>query len=115
MVPFATDARQIPLTLQRTRLPGNKILRNSRWLSQAPKELMLVNGTPQDKTAALKNIASWLRTMNIDTASGDGADLMKKAFDAYGADGTKVDVDQLFRMFMGDVETGASGIVPIAI
>lgn len=115
VVPFATDARQIPLALQRYRMPGNKILRNSRWLSDAPKELMLVNGTPQDKTAALKNIASWLRTMNIDTASGDGADLMRKAFDAYGADGTKVDVDQLFRMFMGDVETGASGIVSLAL
>jgi hypothetical protein len=115
MVPFATDARQIPLALQRYRVPGNKILRNSRWLSGAPKELMLVNGTPQDKTAALKNITNWLRTMNIDTDTGDGADLMRKAFDAYGADGTKVDVDQLFRMFIGDVETGASGIISLAL
>jgi hypothetical protein len=115
VVPFATNATQIPLTLQRTRIPGNKVLRNSRWLSGAPKELMLVNGTPQDKTDALKNITNWLRTMNIDTSTGEGADLMRKAFDAYGADGTKVDVDQLFRMFMGDVETGASGIVSLAL
>jgi hypothetical protein len=115
VVPFATDARQIPMAMQHYRLPGQRILRNSRWLSDAPKELMLVNGSPQDKTAALKNIHSWLKTMNIDPDIDEGAELMKKAFDAYGADGTKVDVDQLFRLFMGDVETGASGIVSLAL
>ena len=113
VIPFARSAADIPLA--KFRSPGAKMLRNSRWLSETPKEFMLVNGTPQEKTGALKNIVSWLRTMNIDPFEGEGAEVVKKAFDAYGADGTKVDVDQLFRLFMGDADRGIDGIVSVAL
>lgn len=113
MVALPRSATDIPLA--RFRSPGTRIMRNSRWLSETPKEFMLVNGTPQEKTAALKNIVSWLRTMRIDPDSAEGAEVVRKAFDAYGADGTKVDVDQLFRLFMGDVDRGTEGIVSLAL
>lgn len=109
MVPFPATGKQLPFVVERT--PARRLLQNSRWLAGTPKEVMLVNGTPVERTNALKNITNWLRTMKVDPFEGEGRALVQKAFDAYGADGTKVDVDQLFRMFMGDADTGERGLV----
>jgi hypothetical protein len=112
MVPFATSADQLPIT---QRVPVYKWRNSSRWLSKVPKNTLLVNGTDDEKAAAVQNIGNWLKLMKIDPYSGAGKTLMTKAFDAYGAEGTRVESDQLFRLFMGDERTATDGILHVAL
>ena len=112
MVPFATSADQLPIS---QRIPIYKWKNSSRWLSKVPKNTLLVNGTDDEKASAVQNIGNWLKLMQIDPYSGAGKALMTKAFDAYGADGTRVEADQLFRMFMGDTRTKSDGILHVAL
>ena len=112
MIPFATSADQLPIT---QRIPVYKWRNSSRWLSKVPKNTLLVNGTDDEKAAAVQNIGNWLKLMKIDPYSGAGKTLMTRAFDAYGAEGTRVESDQLFRLFMGDERTATDGILHVAL
>ena len=112
MVPFATSADQLPIT---QRIPVYKWRNSSRWLSKVPKNTLLVNGTDDEKAAAVQNIGNWMKLMKVDPYSGPGKVLMTRAFDAYGAEGTRVESDQLFRLFMGDERTATDGILHLAL
>ena len=107
-IPFATRTGQLPYA---NRSPGRQTMLNSKWLSGTPKEFLLVNGTAQERSGAIKNVANWLRTLKVDPYSGEGKTMMTAAFDAFGAEGTKVDARKLHHLFIGDPDTGAPGLI----
>lgn len=116
-VPFATQAGQLPvagLNLAQ-KIPGYNTLRNSMWFSTVPKNTLIVHGTDQEKVQAIFNIENYLKILKVDPYSGDGKKLIDKAFDWAGEAGTRVDADQMFRMFMGDVPRKEKGIVWTAL
>lgn len=109
-VPFATRTGQLPYATT-VRIPGAQLMQNSKWLAGTPKEFLLVNGSPQERSGAIKNVVNWLRTMQVDPFTGDGKVMMKTAFDAFGAEGTKVDAKKLHQLFIGNPDTGELGLI----
>jgi len=113
-VPFATKAEQLPYSIVE-RTPAKRILNDSRWLTQKPEEMVLVNGTSQDRSKAVKNMVNWVKTMKLDPYEGDGKRVMDATFEAFVNDGTKVDAKKLHRLMVGDVDRGEEGIISIAL
>lgn len=107
-IPFADRASDIAYSKI---IPAYKIRQSSRWLSKMPKNQMIVHGTEQEKVQAIFNIENWLKLMKIDPATGDGKAIIDKAFEWASSTGTRVDADQMFRLFMGDVPRKQKGIV----
>jgi hypothetical protein len=116
-VPFASSAGQLPIAGLNfaERIPGYHTYKNSMWFAKVPKNALLVHGTDQEKVDAIFNIENYLKILKVDPYSGDGKKLIDKAFDWAGESGTRVDADQMFRMFMGDVPRNQKGIVWAAL
>jgi len=113
-VPFATKAKELPYSMVE-RTPAKRLINDSRWLTQKPEEMILVNGTAQDRSKAVKNMVNWVKTMKLDPYDGDGKRVMDATFEAFVNDGTKVDAKKLHRLMVGDVERGEEGIISIAL
>jgi hypothetical protein len=116
-VPFATSAGQLPIAGMNLgeKIPGYYTYKNSMWFSKVPKNSLLVHGTEQEKVDAIFNIENYLKILKVDPYSGEGKKLIDKAFEWAGESGTRVDADQMFRMFMGDVPRNQKGIVWTAL
>lgn len=112
MIPFATDARQLPAS---KRIPAYKIRNQSRWLAEVPDEYLIVHGTPEERIKAVKNLGNYLKTIKVDPYSGDGKKLMNLAIEAFSEDGTRVNKDIMARAFLGDQNRGIKGIVQMAL
>lgn len=113
-VPFATRAKELPYSMVE-RTPAKRLLNDSRWLTQKPEEMILINGTAQDRGKAVKNMVNWVKTMKLDPYEGDGKKVMDATFEAFVNDGTKVDAKKLHRLMVGDIDRGEEGIVSIAL
>jgi hypothetical protein len=107
-VPFATSGAQLGYSKL---IPAYKVRQSSRWLTKVPKNQLIVHGTEQEKVQSIFNIENWLKTLKVDPTTGDGKDLIDKAFEWASSTGTRVDADQMFRMFMGDVPRKQKGIM----
>jgi hypothetical protein len=116
-VPFASQSGELPIAGMNLveKIPGYNTLRGSMWFSKVPKNTLIVHGTDQEKVQAIFNIENYLKVLKVDPYSGDGKKLIDKAFDWAGTSGTRVDADQMFRMFMGDVPRKEKGIVWTAL
>jgi hypothetical protein len=116
-VPFATTSGQLPIAGLNVaeKIPGYHTYKNSMWFSKVPKNALIVHGTDQEKVEAIFNIENYLKILRVDPYSGDGKKLIDKAFDWAGQSGTRVDADQMFRLFMGDVPRKQKGIVWTAL
>jgi hypothetical protein len=112
MVPFATDARQLPIT---KKIPAYRLRANSRWLSKVPDQRLIVHGTPEERIKAVKNVGNYLKTIKVDPYSGDGKKLMDAAIEAFSENGTRVNADVVARTFLGDPSRGLKGIVHMAL
>lgn len=111
-IPFADRAADISYSKL---IPAYKLRQSSRWLAKVPKNQMIVHGTEQEKVQAIFNIDNWLKLLKVDSKTGDGKALIDKAFEWASSTGTRVDADQMFRMFMGDVPRKQKGIMWIAL
>lgn len=104
-VPFPTTARGLPMASAVgqyvEQMPGYLTIKNSRWFAKMPKSVLLT-GTPEDKANTIDAIGNWLKTNGIDPYTGDGARIMRRAFDFAGANGTKNDADQIVRLMVGN-------------
>lgn len=111
-VPFADRAADISYSKL---IPAYKLRQSSRWLAKVPKNQMIVHGTEQEKVQAIFNIDNWLKLLKVDSKTGEGKALVDKAFEWASSTGTRVDADQMFRMFMGDVPRKQKGIMWLAL
>jgi hypothetical protein len=107
-VPFATSAGQLSYSKI---IPAYKVRQSSRWLSKVPKNQLIVHGTDQEKVQSIFNIENWLKLLKVDPSTGDGKAIIDKAFEWASSSGTRVDADQMFRLFMGDVPRKQKGIM----
>jgi hypothetical protein len=107
-VPFATSGSQLAYSKL---IPAYKLRQSSRWLSKVPKNQLIVHGTEQEKVQAIFNIENWLKLLKVDPTTGDGKAIIDKAFEWASSSGTRVDADQMFRLFMGDVPRKQKGIM----
>lgn len=82
------------------KLPGYLPLKESRWFAKMPKNMIMVNGTPEERANGVKNLANWLKTIRVDPYSGAGNDIIEKAL-SWAADGNRPDIYQAHDLFVG--------------
>lgn len=111
-VQFPTSSQALPIS---KKIPAYRLKHNSRWLTTVPDRALMVHGTPEENVKAVKNLASYLKTIKVDPYSGDGKRLMDEAFAAFAEDGTRVDKDIVARLFLGDAQRKTKGIVETAL
>lgn len=94
------------------KLPGYQSLRESRWFTKMPKNFLMVNGTPEERNNGIKNIVNWMRTLGVDTETGDGKKLIDLTFD-WASEGSKTSMDQVRKLFVGNARN--PGILATAL
>jgi hypothetical protein len=96
-IPGATRAEWV-----KERIPLYNSLRNSRLLTKVP-DSVIIWGSSQDRTNAVRAIANYLDTANVKTSSEKGRAVMREVMDIARQPG-KVDTNRIQDLYNGIIE-----------
>ena len=97
----------------RERVPLYRTIRNSRWMSEIPRELAIINGTTQERAAAIGTFSRYLKGMGLHTSrTAQYEDFMAQAVLSLGDANPAVrrqSMEQIYEQFLNLVSDGIGG------